>query len=81
MFYCGKAASLGVKQASVKVGKWSELTLTKSPKITHLAVGHEGLHAILLTEDGSVFFVGKRFMFAYFKAFYWSGFTFKHISI
>jgi E3 ubiquitin-protein ligase MYCBP2 len=58
VLYCGKASSLGIKQAGVRTGKWSELVLTKSPKVNHVAVGHDGLHAILLTEDGSVFFAG-----------------------
>ncbi|KAB0796834.1 hypothetical protein PPYR_10895 [Photinus pyralis] len=58
VFYCGKAASLGVKQVGVRTGKWTELVLTKTPKITHVAMGHDGLHSILLTEDGSVFFAG-----------------------
>lgn len=59
MLYCGKAASLGIKQAGIRTSKWSELVLTKAPKVTHVAVGHDGLHAILLTEDGSVFFTGN----------------------
>lgn len=42
----------------MRSGKWAELPITKSPKIVHVAVGHESLHAILLAEDGSVFFVG-----------------------
>lgn len=58
VLYCGKAAALGTKQAGVKVGKWSELVLTKAPKVTQIAVGHDGLHAILVTEDGSAFFAG-----------------------
>lgn len=58
VLYCGKGASLGMKQAGIRTGKWFELALTKAPKITHIAVGHDGLHAILLTEDGAVFFAG-----------------------
>lgn len=58
VLYCGKAAALGIKQAGVRTGKWSELVLTKAPKVTQIAVGHDGLHAILVTEDGSVFFAG-----------------------
>ncbi|XP_025833228.1 E3 ubiquitin-protein ligase MYCBP2-like, partial [Agrilus planipennis] len=58
VLYCGKASSLGIKQTRIRNGKWSELVLTKAPKVTHVAVGHDGLHAILLTEDGSVFFAG-----------------------
>lgn len=58
VLYCGKAAALGIKQAGVRTGKWSELVLTKAPKVTQIAVGHDGLHAILITEDGSAFFAG-----------------------
>lgn len=47
----------------VRTGKWLELVLTKTPKVTHIAIGHEGLHAILLTEDGSVFFAGNKLLF------------------
>lgn len=38
--------------------KWPELAVTKCPRIVHLAVGHEGQHAILVADDGSAFFVG-----------------------
>lgn len=41
-----------------KWSRWSELPVTKSPRINHLAVGHEGLHAVLVSEDGAVFFMG-----------------------
>ncbi|KAJ8937054.1 hypothetical protein NQ314_012048 [Rhamnusium bicolor] len=58
VLYCGKSSALGIKQGGIKTGKWSELILTKAPKVNHIAVGHDGLHAILLTEDGSVFFTG-----------------------
>lgn len=49
---------MGIKQAGVRTTRWSELSVTKAPKLTHIAIGHDGLHAILLTEDGSVFFTG-----------------------
>ncbi|XP_069950165.1 E3 ubiquitin-protein ligase MYCBP2 isoform X3 [Cherax quadricarinatus] len=39
-------------------GRWPELTITKSPRIVHLAVGHEGQHAVLISDDGAAFFVG-----------------------
>lgn len=47
-----------MKQAGIRSSKWSELVVSKTQKVTHVAVGHDGLHAILLTEDGSVFFTG-----------------------
>ena len=49
---------LGIKQGGPAAGKWAELPITKSPKISQVAVGHEGQHALLVAEDGSVFFVG-----------------------
>lgn len=58
MLYCGKSSALGIKQAGVRTGKWTELIITKAPKVNQIAIGHDGLHAILLTEDGSVFFTG-----------------------
>lgn len=39
-------------------GRWSELTIPKGIRAQHVAVGHEGLHAVIVTEDGSVFFCG-----------------------
>lgn len=58
LFFCGKPSSLGVKTSAVKSGKWFELTITKERKVTHVALGHDGLHAVIITEDGSVFFAG-----------------------
>ena len=58
VFYTGKSQALGIKQGGPSAGKWAELPITKSPKIVHLSVGHEGQHALLVAEDGSVFFVG-----------------------
>ncbi|KAJ9574765.1 hypothetical protein L9F63_008079, partial [Diploptera punctata] len=58
ILYCGKSSSLGIKQGGLRSGKWAELPVTKSPKVVHFAVGHEGLHAILIAEDGTVFFAG-----------------------
>jgi E3 ubiquitin-protein ligase MYCBP2 len=58
ILYCGKSSSLGIKQGGLRSGKWAELPVTKSPKVVHFAIGHEGLHTVLLTEDGTVFFAG-----------------------
>ncbi|XP_053398701.1 E3 ubiquitin-protein ligase MYCBP2-like isoform X4 [Mercenaria mercenaria] len=58
VLYMGKAAALGIKQGGPSSGKWAELPITKSPKIAQIATGHDGQHALLVTEDGSVFFVG-----------------------
>ncbi|KAF6200667.1 hypothetical protein GE061_005110 [Apolygus lucorum] len=59
VYFTGKPSSLGMKQGGKGgTGKWSELAVPKSPKITHVAVGHDGLHAVLIGEDGSVYFTG-----------------------
>ncbi|KAL4230611.1 E3 ubiquitin-protein ligase mycbp2 [Mactra antiquata] len=58
VLYTGKATTLGIKQGGPSPGKWAELPITKSPKIAQIATGHDGQHALLVTEDGSVFFVG-----------------------
>jgi len=56
--YTGKSQSLGIKQGAPAQGKWAELPITKSPKIVQVATGHDGQHALLVTDDGSIFFVG-----------------------
>ncbi|XP_059170813.1 E3 ubiquitin-protein ligase MYCBP2-like isoform X4 [Physella acuta] len=58
VLYQGKAVSLGIKQSNQSQSKWAELAITKSPKMNHIALGHDGLHALLVAEDGSVYFVG-----------------------
>lgn len=59
VLYYGKAASLGIKQTGIRSNKWSELILTKSPKVKHVCIGHDGLHAVIVVEDGSVYFTGN----------------------
>lgn len=59
--YSGKAASLGLKHApssSSLPERWLELPVPRAPAVAQLAVGHEGQHALLVTEDGAVFFTG-----------------------
>ncbi|XP_033631426.1 E3 ubiquitin-protein ligase MYCBP2-like isoform X2 [Asterias rubens] len=58
MLFAGKAQSLGIKQSAQTTTKWSELPITKSPKIVQCSVGHDGYHAALLGDDGSVYFAG-----------------------
>ncbi|XP_078077740.1 E3 ubiquitin-protein ligase MYCBP2 isoform X18 [Mustelus asterias] len=58
MYYTGKYQSLGIKQGGPTAGKWVELPITKSPKIVQFSVGHDGSHALMVAEDGSVFFTG-----------------------
>ncbi|RWS17339.1 E3 ubiquitin-protein ligase MYCBP2-like isoform X4 [Dinothrombium tinctorium] len=57
VFFSGKAQSLGIKQNGIGT-KWSELPITKSPKISNISVGHESAHCLLVSEDGSVYFAG-----------------------
>lgn len=59
IYYTGKYQSLGIKQGGPSAGKWVKLLITKSPKIVHFSVGHDGSHALLVAEDGSVFFTGS----------------------
>ncbi|XP_055684525.1 E3 ubiquitin-protein ligase highwire isoform X1 [Lutzomyia longipalpis] len=59
VYYYGKAASLGLKS----VGKsptlrLTELIVSKSENIVHIAIGHDGVHAILVTDEGIVYFTG-----------------------
>ncbi|KAM8976196.1 E3 ubiquitin-protein ligase MYCBP2 isoform 2-T2 [Pelodytes ibericus] len=58
IYYTGKYQSLGIKQGGPSSGKWVELPITKSPKIVQFSVGHDGSHALLTGDDGSVFFTG-----------------------
>lgn len=58
VFYSGKGSVLGIKQSWPRTGRWSELIIPKASKIIQIAVGHEGSHAILVTEDGSTYFTG-----------------------
>ncbi|CAG7827585.1 unnamed protein product [Allacma fusca] len=58
ILYCGKGASLGQKSGVAKYSKWLELGLSKCPRFIQCAVGHEGIHALLLAEDGTAYFVG-----------------------
>ena len=65
MLYSGKASSLGVKQAAADgdgapalAGRWLELPLLRAAAVCQLSVGHEGQHAVLLTDDGTAFFAG-----------------------
>ena len=53
----GKSTALGQKQPCPN-GQWNEMSITKSPKISQFAVGHNGLHGLLLSDDGIVYFVG-----------------------
>ncbi len=53
----GKSNSLGHKQAC-PVGQWSELAISRAPRVNQFAVGHDGQHVLILGESGEVFFAG-----------------------
>lgn len=59
VFYYGKSSALGLKSVGKTPSmKPVELIVTKSSNIVHTTIGHDGLHAILINEDGSVYFAG-----------------------
>ena len=57
LFHTGKSAAIGHKQPC-PAGRWNEVAVPRSPKITQMAVGHDGGHALLLSDDGCVYFTG-----------------------
>lgn len=59
VYYFGKGASLGLKSLIKSPSlKLSELTISKVSKVVQASLGHDGLHTLLLSDDGSVFFAG-----------------------
>ena len=61
LHFTGKALAIGHKQPC-SPGRWNEVNVSKSGSspvtITQYSVGHDGLHALLVSEDGSVYFLG-----------------------
>lgn len=58
-FYYGKAGALGLKSVGRSpYMKLNELIISKISKTVQIALGHEGLHALFLNEDGNVYFAG-----------------------
>lgn len=59
VFYYGKAAALGLKSMGKNPTlKLTELVISKVSTIVQMSVGHEGLHALLVADDGSAYFAG-----------------------
>lgn len=59
VFYYGKAAALGLKSSGKNPTlKLTELIISKVSTIVQMSVGHDGLHALLVANDGSVYFTG-----------------------
>ena len=60
VYYYGKSTALGLKSiGKTPTLKITELIISKVSNIVHAAVGHDGIHAILVNEDGTVYFTGK----------------------
>ena len=61
LYYTGKSLAIGHKQ-HCSPGRWNEVIISKSGSstvnISQFSVGHDGLHALLVAEDGSVYFTG-----------------------
>lgn len=59
IFYYGRGSSLGIKSASKTPSlKINELIVSKNSNIIQIAIGHDGIHALLLNDDGAVYFTG-----------------------
>ncbi|XP_023291814.2 E3 ubiquitin-protein ligase highwire [Lucilia cuprina] len=59
VFYYGKSVALGLKSVGrTPIMKLTELIISKISRITHIAVGHDGIHALLVNDDGTVYFAG-----------------------
>lgn len=60
VYYYGKAASLGLKSIGKSPTlKMTELIVSKVASITQVSIGHDGVHALLVNDDGTVFFTGS----------------------
>ncbi|XP_059059876.1 E3 ubiquitin-protein ligase MYCBP2 [Achroia grisella] len=68
VYYTGKGASLGYKTASPVTSRWTLMKETvytrndipdvKKGRVIQVAVGHEGVHAILVMDNGTALFTG-----------------------
>ncbi|XP_070133334.1 E3 ubiquitin-protein ligase highwire [Drosophila bipectinata] len=59
VYYYGKSAALGLKCVGrTPTLKLTELIISKAANIVHVAVGHDGIHALLVNDDGTVYFAG-----------------------
>ncbi|KAL9885814.1 MYC binding protein highwire isoform 2-T2 [Glossina fuscipes fuscipes] len=59
VYYYGKSGALGLKSVGrTPIMKLTELIISKVSRILHVALGHDGIHAILVNDDGTVYFAG-----------------------
>ena len=61
LYYSGKSSAISQKQPCPP-GRWNEVLVSRSgsapASISHFSVGLDGLHALLVGEEGSVYFTG-----------------------
>jgi E3 ubiquitin-protein ligase MYCBP2 len=57
LLYSGKGRCIGMRN-NIKSSRWLEVSIGKKYKVSSFGVGHEGQHAILILDDGSVLFAG-----------------------
>ena len=62
LYYSGKSSAIAQKQPCPP-GRWNEVVVSRSSaaasgSISSFSVGHDGLHALLVGEDGTVYFTG-----------------------
>lgn len=59
VYYYGKSVALGLKSiGKTPTLKITELIVSKLANIIQVAIGHDGVHAILVNDDGTVYFAG-----------------------
>lgn len=59
VYYYGRSSSLGLKSVGrTPITKLTELIISKLSRVIHVAIGHDGIHALLVTDDGTVYFTG-----------------------
>ena len=61
LYFTGKSVAIGHKQPS-SPARWNKVIVSESGtspvNIVQVSVGHDGLHALLVSEDGTVYFTG-----------------------
>ena len=59
VLYSGKGSAVGMRSGNVESGQWRPLVISKAVvRIVQCSAGHDGQHALMLTDGGRVFFVG-----------------------
>lgn len=59
VYFYGRAAALGLKAVNkTPTMKPVEMIVSKSAAVVQVAIGHDGIHALLVCDDGTVYFAG-----------------------